>query len=163
MFAEIVGFAATQAFCEDTVGLKIESDGQSIADAIHAALGAAGVQPGQIDAIAPFGSGIAHIDASEAAALTTIFGDRVRSIPLITTIPNVGNCCAGASAVSLIAAAMALKTQTLPARLNNAQSPGSIKGLAAAAAPSKPAKLDYVLVSSTGMGGQNAAVVLKKL
>lgn len=158
VYAELLGFAATQAFCPDTVGLEIEDDGESISDAIEAALAAAEIKPEQIDAIAPFGSSIPHIDRAEAAAIRRVFGSRAAHIPLITVIPNVGNCCAGASAVSIIAAAMALKTQTLPARLHAAQA----SGVNANAAPSRSANLNHVLVISTGMGGQNAAIVLKR-
>ena len=159
IYAELVGFAATQAFCPDTVGLEIEENGESISDAIEAALAASKVKAEQIDAIAPFGSSIPHIDNSEAAAIRRVFGSRAAEIPLITVIPSVGNCCAGASAISIIAAAMAIKTQTLPARLNTA----GATGLNANAAPSGPAKLEHVLVTCTGMGGQNAAIVLKRV
>jgi 3-oxoacyl-[acyl-carrier-protein] synthase II len=158
VYAELIGFAATQAFCPDTVGLEIEEDGQSISDAIEAALKAAKITPDQIDAIAPFGSSIPQIDRAEAAAIKRVFGNRAKEIPLITVIPNVGNCCAGASAISIIAAAMALKTQTLPARLHTS----AAEGLNANAAPSQSANLRQVLVISTGMGGQNAAIVMKR-
>jgi 3-oxoacyl-[acyl-carrier-protein] synthase II len=159
IYAEIIGFAATQSFCPDTLGLEIEEDGESVADAIQAALESAKLKPDQIDAIAPFGSGIPHIDQSEAAALKSVFGRRAASIPVITTIPNVGNCCAGASAIPIAAAAMALKTQTLPARLNTR----GASGLNADAAPSRAAQLKHVLVVSLGMGGQNAALVLRRV
>jgi 3-oxoacyl-[acyl-carrier-protein] synthase II len=157
-YAELIGFSATQSFCPDTVGLDIEQDGQSISDAIEFALEMAEVKPEQIDAIAPFGSGIANIDRAEAAAIKRVFGNRAGEIPIITTIPNVGNCCAGASAIPMIVAAMALKTQTLPARLNAS----GAKGLNANAAPSRSANLQHILVTSTGLGGQNAALVLKR-
>lgn len=158
VYAEITGFAATQSYCPDTVGLMIEENGESIADAIEAALSAARIGADQIDAIAPLGSGIRHIDQAEIAAIKKIFGSRASQIPLITAIPNVGNCGAGASAVSLILACMAMKTQTLPARSNTNRP----DGLNAAACKSQPAKLNHLLITCTGMGGQNAAIVLKK-
>jgi len=79
-------------------------------------------------------------------------------VPLITTIPNVGNCNAGAGTVAVAVAANAIKTQTLPARLNT----GVVEGLAAAACPSRPAELKRVLVSQTSQGGQNVAMVLQR-
>lgn len=157
-YASLRGFAATQSFCPDTVGLDIENDGLSISDAIEGALAMAQLKPDQIDAIAPFGSGIGHIDRAEAAAIKRVFGNRAAEIPLITTIPNVGNCCAGASAIPIAVAAMALKTQTLPARINTT----GATDLHANAAPSRATKLKNILVVSTGMGGQNAALVLSR-
>jgi 3-oxoacyl-[acyl-carrier-protein] synthase II len=158
MYAELAGFAATQSWTPDTVGLRIEEDGQSLADAMQNAMEAAEVRPEQIDAIAPFGSGIPHIDQAERMAIHSTFGARAAEIPIITTIPNTGNCCAGAGAIPLAVAAKALHTQTLPARLNTEQS----DGLNAQRCPSRPASLRYVLVTSTGMGGQNAALVLSR-
>ncbi len=159
MYAELIGFAATQSFCPDTVGLEIEEDGQSISDAMEAALAAAKVKPDEVDAIAPFGSSIPHIDRAEAAAIKRVFGNRAATIPLITTIPNVGNCCAGASAIPVAIAAKALKTQTLPARLHTTNA----AGLNANASKSGPAQLRHILVMATGLGGQNAALVLKRM
>ena len=158
-YAELVGFAATQAHCPDGVGLEIEEDGLSISDAVEAALAAAKVTAAEIDAIAPFGSSIPHIDHSETAAIQRVFGGRAAHIPIITTIPNVGNCCAGASAIPVIAAAMSLRTQTLPARLHTS----AATDLDANAVPSRPANLRHILVMSTGVGGQNAALVLKRI
>ena len=76
-------------------------------------------------------------DEAEAAAIKRVFGDRAGQVPVITTTPNVGNCNAGAGAVSVVVAAQALATQTLPARLNTA----SADGLDAAACPSRSAEL----------------------
>jgi 3-oxoacyl-[acyl-carrier-protein] synthase II len=158
-YAEIVGFSSTQSFCPDTVGLEIEPDGQGIADAIEIALSQADTTPGDIDAIVPLGCGIRQTDQAEAAAMKRVFGDRTVEIPLVTTTPNVGNCNAGAGTVSVAVAAQAVATQTLPARLNTA----SADGLDAAACPSRRAELNHVLVFSTSQGGQNVALVLRKV
>jgi 3-oxoacyl-[acyl-carrier-protein] synthase II len=155
-YAEITGFACTQSYCADTVGLEAEPQG--IADAIELALGQAGAGPEAIDAIVPLGSSIPGVDRAEAAAIERVFGERARRIPLVTTIPNTGNCNAGAGAVAVSVAAMSLREQTLPARLNTASS----NGLDAAACPARPAALRHVLVFQTSQGGQNVALVLKK-
>jgi 3-oxoacyl-[acyl-carrier-protein] synthase II len=158
-YAEIAGFGSTQSFCPDTVGLEIESDGQGIADAIEIAMGHAGVSAADIDAIVPLGCSIRQVDQAEAAAIKRVFGARAPQVPLITTTPNVGNCNAGAGTVSVAVAAQALRTQTLPARLNT----GSPDGLDAGACPSRQAELNHVLVSCTSQGGQNAALVLRRV
>jgi 3-oxoacyl-[acyl-carrier-protein] synthase II len=158
VYCEMAGFAATQSYSSDATGMEIDEQGESVSDAIDMALAAAKMKPADIDCIAPFGSGIPHVDRIESAAIRKVFGDRSAKIPLITTIPNVGNTTAGSGAVAVSAAAMALNTQTLPARINTLH---AIDGLMAAASPSQPAKLRSALVISTGMGGQNAAVVLQ--
>lgn len=155
-YAELLGFASTQSYCPDTVGLQIEPDGEGISDAIAIALGHSGTDPDTVDAIAPFGSGIPHIDAAEAAGIRRVFGARAAEIPLITTIPNTGNCNAGAGTIAVAVAANAIRSQTLPARINAQQT----DGLDGAACPSRSAELKRVVVLSTSQGGQNCAMVL---
>ena len=155
-YAEILGFAATQSHCPDTVGLDLDGEGREIADAMAEALRQADTDAVDIDAVVPFGSAIPQVDRAEAAAIKRVFGDRAAEVPLITTVPNVGNCNAGAGSISVSVAASALKTQTLPARLNSE----SVDGLDAAACPSRSTRLERILVSSTSQGGQNVAIVL---
>jgi 3-oxoacyl-(acyl-carrier-protein) synthase len=62
--------------------------------------------------------------------------------------------------VAVAVAAMALKSQTLPARINTHN---AIDGLMANAIAKQSAKLRSALVISTGMGGQNAAIVLRSV
>ena len=160
IYCELAGFAATQSYSADATGTEIDEKGESITDAIEMALAAAKMKPEDIDCIAPFGSGIAAVDRIESAAIRRVFGDRARSIPLITTIPNVGNTTAGSGAVAVAVAAMALKSQTLPARINTQN---AIDGLMANAIAMQSANSRSALVISTGMGGQNAAIVLRRL
>jgi 3-oxoacyl-[acyl-carrier-protein] synthase II len=156
--AEIAGFGAAHAAAFDGAGMDLDPAGEEISAAIEAALEDAGVPASQVDAIAPYGSGIAAVDAVERAGLTRVFADRIASIPLITTVPNVGNCAAGAGAIPLAVAAQCLTAQRLPARLNA----GRVSGLDAGAAPSREAALKTILAISIGMGGQVAAVLLRR-
>ncbi|MHC4774585.1 MAG: beta-ketoacyl-[acyl-carrier-protein] synthase family protein [Planctomycetota bacterium] len=158
-YAEIAGYGSTQSFCPDTVGLQIDPDGEGIADAIEIALAQAGSSPDDVDAVVPLGCGILQTDQAEAAALKRVFGSRAARVPVVTTTPNVGNCNAGAGAVSVAVAAQALATQTLPARLNTV----ACDGLDAAACPSRQAELNHIVVFSTSQGGQNVALVLRRV
>ena len=158
IYAEVAGFGATQSHCPDPAGLVSEPDGQGIADAIETALEQAGLGADDVDAIAPLGSSTLQQDQAEAAAIKRVFGRRAAKVPLITTVPNVGNCNAGNGAIPLSIAAMCINKQKLPARLNTT----GADGLDANACPSRDAELTSVLVFSTSQGGQNAAVVLKQ-
>jgi 3-oxoacyl-[acyl-carrier-protein] synthase II len=157
--AKLSGYAASQSFCEDTVGIAITDQGEGIADAIHAALTQSGIDPGSIDAIVPFGSSIPSVDQAEASAIKSIFGDRAASIPLVTTIPNVGNCNAGNGGVSLCVGVKCLLEQKLPARLTTQGS----EGLDANACDAREADLKHILVLSASQGGQNTAVILSRM
>ncbi len=158
IYAEIAGFAATQSFRPGASGLEIEEDGSSIADAMEIAISAAGIRADAIDAVVPLGSGIPDVDAAERAALERVFGTRAAEVPLITTVPFAGNCCAGNSAVAVSVACRALQEQKLPARLGANETPG----LNAARTPSRAATLRHILLITTSQGGQNAALVLRQ-
>jgi len=157
-YARVTGFATTQSFCPDTVGLEIPPEDESLADAARLALDQAGITADDIDAVVPFGSGIPIVDAAEAAALRAVLGDRAASVPIVTTVPAVGNCAAGNGAIGLCVAARCLKDQKLPARINTI----GADGLDADAVAARDADLRCVLVITSSQGGQNTAVVLER-
>ena len=162
IYAEIAGFGATQSFCPDAVGLEIDPDDTGMGDAVELALEQAGLKPADIDAIVPLGLSNKDIDAYEAATLQRVFGNgngrALENLPLITFVPNVGNCSAGHGAIAVAVAAKALAEQTLPGRLNTQNA----DGLDANACEARAASLNHVLVMTTGQGGQNAAVIVKR-
>ena len=164
-YAEVLGFGAAQGPPPFPVLDLADADdlhtGESPSDglrwAIESALADAGVSADDIDAIVPTGSGIRDADAIEADALRAVFGERLASVPLVTIRPSLGDCQAGNGALQIAVAAQCLRTQQLPARLH-AGTPAA--GLDASAADARPAPLRRVLVCSSSLGGQSAAVVL---
>ena len=158
IYAEVAGFASSQSPCTDTVGLEYDDDDDSLAVAIHNALDEAEVEREAIDAIVPLGLAVPSSDEAERRAVHAVFGIRASDIPIVTTIPNVGQCAAGCGAINLAVAAKMLKEQMIPARLNTTDA-GNLNANAASATK---AKLRNILITTTSMGGQNAAVVLSK-
>jgi 3-oxoacyl-[acyl-carrier-protein] synthase II len=162
VYAEVAGFGAAHGGPPYDVIDTEASPGERASDglrwAIEAALADAAITPDQIDAIVPTGAGVAHADAAEAEALRAVFGTRLEQIPLVTIRPNVGDCQAGNGALQAAVAAMCLSDQRLPARVQHG-SPAT--GLQAGAASARAAPLECVLVCTTSLGGQNAALVLR--
>jgi len=159
--AELAGFAAAHAACADGSGLDFDPSGEEVASAIARALDDAELEPGAVDAVVPYGSGIPSVDRVERAGLAKAFGDRLAGLPIVTMVPNLGSCAAGAGAIAIAVAAKCLAEQHLPARLNASTSVP--EGLDVAAATARAADLDAVLALSVGMGGQIAAVVLRRV
>lgn len=155
VYAEIAGFGAGHSLpgYDD-----VEAD-EGYRNAILNALDDAGVGPEQIDAIVPLGASIPNLDRAEAGALEAVFGSRLAAIPLVHFGANIGNCTAGAAAVQAAVAARCLKEQQLPARVHHGR---ARDGLQAGPAPSRAANLTYMLVCTGALGGQNAAIVLKR-
>ncbi len=159
-YAEIAGFGASQSVHIPRANQAPDPNGRGIALAIRAAMREADVSPERIDLIIPFGSGVAEYDQAEAAAIFSIFGSRAKEIPVASNKPMVGNCFAGAGGIDVCIAAKALSEQMIPATIN-CDSP--LNEMNARSQPSRGAKLEYVLTYSAGFGGQNAALVLRRL
>lgn len=155
-YAKVLGFGASQSLNPKARSLKPTEEGRGPMLAINAALRDAGLSADEIDAVLPFGCGHPEWDAAEAAAMQKVFGERLSSIPVVSTKAALGNCAVGAGALDLAIAAKALREQQLP-KIINRDSP--IAGLDA----SEPAKLERVLVFTTGFGGQNTAAILEKV
>ena len=176
VYAELAGFGAGQSTPplpglglaeldldgprgpKDISGDAVVNDGLVVA--IEAALADASMGADQIDAIVPAGVGSLGLDRAEAGALRAVFGERLARVPLVTIRPNIGECMAGAGALQLAVGSQMIAHQRLPARLH-AGTPQA--GLLAGRSDSCDAVLGAVLVCSTSLGGQNAAVVLRKM
>jgi 3-oxoacyl-[acyl-carrier-protein] synthase II len=158
-YAEIAGFGASQTVHPASRNLRPDPEGRAIVAAMRTAMREAQVGPDEIDLVIPLGLGVPDYDQAEAAALRTVFGARLASLPVVSLKPLVGNCAAGAGGLDVCVAAKALAEQTVPATINCAQ---PLDGLHAGTAPARPAKLRYVLTCTTGIGGQNAALVLRR-
>lgn len=150
-YASITGFGAAQTVLPAMPPLR-ESGcvARGLELAIRGALRDAGLEPNAIDAVVPQGCGEPVTDAAELAAVRRVFGERLeREDRIVSIVPAIGDCAAGSGGLQVAAAALMLRHQRLPARVD-----GSV--------PSREAALTHVLVCSSSLGGQNAAVVLTK-
>ena len=155
-YAEVLGFGASQTVHRETKNRTPDPDGRGIVAAIRAALREAQLQPDAVDVIVPFGIAHPDWDGPEAAALRTVFGDRLTRVPVYTPKPAAGNQGAGSGGFDLAIAAAILRHQQLPPILNRDR---PLPGLTA----TEPEQLDTVLVYATGLGGQNTAIVLRRV
>jgi len=155
VYCEIAGFGAGQSLPWYDSGDEAD---EGVTNSLLNALDDAGITAEQIDAIVPLASGIKAQDDAELGAMRRVFGARLARIPLVTIGSNIGNCTAGAGGLQAAVAARCLAEQRLPARLH-AGAP--VAGIDAGPVAARPANLNYVLVCTGALGGQNAALVLK--
>jgi 3-oxoacyl-[acyl-carrier-protein] synthase II len=161
VLAEVAGFGAAHSAPPAIPPYEapaLQSD-EGLEYAISAALDDAGISASEIDAILPHASGIRWMDAPEAGALRRVFGARLAEVPLVTLTPMIGDCLAGNGGVMASVASLMLSEQRLPARLHAGRCPADLRAQAAASAP---ASLRHVLVCTSSLGGQNAAVVVRR-
>lgn len=159
-YAELVGFGASQSVNPPTRSLSPPMDDQGIAVAIRSALRDAAIGAEDVDMIIPSGLGLPGSDAAEFRVLQSVFGPHLDEVSLVLPKAMVGNCGAGSGALDIAIAAKALAEQTRPAVINCDQ---PLDGRDARSAVSGPLTFEHVLTFSSGQGGQNAALVLRRL
>ncbi len=153
VYARAAGFGAAHGTpaIPPLQGKCVSPDGLELA--IRAALKDAGAAPEEIDAIVPQGAGTPRLDQAEASSIRTVFGSGADHVPLVLLAPFVGDCAAGAGGLQAGVGAMCVKRQELPA--------GATRRLDGSPLPGGPCRMRRILVCSTGMGGQSAALVLE--
>jgi 3-oxoacyl-[acyl-carrier-protein] synthase II len=157
IYAELVGFGATQ----DTHKVTEPSPtGASYGKAISNALADANVPPASVDLIVPCGLGIPSHDRAELNGLTTVFGGGLSRIAMAPVKSRTGNLAAG-SGVDAAAAVLSLYHNKIPAAVNTIKPIGGVQLNVSNEA--RDAKLNLAVSSVYSLGGQNAALVFKKL
>jgi 3-oxoacyl-[acyl-carrier-protein] synthase II len=160
IYAEVVGFGAstnTNSWSEP------HPEGKGIALAVNKALADAGASPEAVDLIATFGSGIPAHDLSEARGLRLALGERAKSIPALATKGSIGNNGAGAGAIDVAVAVMSLANNTVPAALN-VKNVDPQCGLNIVTGKPMDTRINLAVTVAYALGGgQNAALVLKRL
>ena len=152
IYAEIAGFAARQDPHDPVLP---DPEGRSYAAACRAALREAGAGAAEVDAIVPHGLGIPSHDASELAGLRAVFGEDLKRPAMCPIKGQIGSLGAGC-AVEAAAAALIVHSGRFPAAVNTANAALNVY------AEVREGQPRVVLTGVYGLGGQNAALVLRK-
>lgn len=160
IYCEVAGFgASTNAHSWS----EPHPEGRGIGLAVSKAVADAGLSAGDIDLIGTFGCGTVAHDLSEARGLKAALGDRAAKIPALSVKGSLGNNGAGSGAIDLSIAAMCLKTNTVPPAVNLEQMDPAC-GLNVIKGDPTDARINALVSVAYALGGgQNAALVLKKL
>jgi 3-oxoacyl-[acyl-carrier-protein] synthase II len=157
IYAELVGFGASQDTHKVT---EPAPSGDSYGKAIAKALADANVPPAGVDLLVPCGLGIPSHDRAELNGLTSLFGGGLSRIAMAPIKSRTGNLAAG-SGVDAAAAVLALHHNKIPAAINTEKPIGSVTLNVAAEA--RDGKINVAVSSVYSLGGQNAALVFKKV
>ena len=124
------------------------------------ALRQADVAPSDVDYVQLHGTGTRLNDVAETNALRAVFGPRVSSLPAAATKPITGHCLGAAGAVDAIVALLAVLRGCAPPTAN-LEDPDPEAGLAVSRS-ARDVDMRVALVSSSGFGGRNAVLVLRR-
>lgn len=135
-------------------------EGRGLALAVERAIARAQVRPEDIGYINPHATSTPQGDVAEFVALSRVFGERLRQIPISATKSMIGHLLGGAGAVESIAVICSLLDQEIHPSIN-------VDDLDPAFAldvvrERRRASFRYALKCSAGFGGHNCALVFEK-
>jgi 3-oxoacyl-[acyl-carrier-protein] synthase II len=157
IYAELVGFAASQDSYKLT---NPEPSGHSYSKAVSNALADAKIASDSIDLIIPNGLGISSSDRAELNGLKIAFGSHLEKIAMSPIKAQIG-CVAAGGGVDVAAAVLAIHHGAIPPAKNTRKIMGDFKLNVSPEA--REARINSAMSSVFSVGGQNAALVFRKI
>ena len=134
-------------------------DGKPIIGCIRNAIADAGLTPDDIDYINPHGTGTPENDKMECLAVTAVFGERAKQVPISSNKSMIGHTLSAAGAVEAVFTLLTLDRGRLPPTINY-QLPDPAIPLDVVPNVARDAKPRHALSNSFGFGGQNVSLVI---
>jgi 3-oxoacyl-[acyl-carrier-protein] synthase II len=136
-------------------------DGKAIIGCIRNAVADAGLTPDDIDYINPHGTGTPENDKMEYLGISTVFGERAKSIPVSSNKSMLGHTLSAAGTVETVFTLLTLQHQRLPPTINY-KVPDPAIPLDVVPNVARDANVNHVLSNSFGFGGQNVSLVISR-
>jgi 3-oxoacyl-[acyl-carrier-protein] synthase II len=134
-------------------------DGKPIIGCIRNALADAGLAPEEIDYINAHGTGTPENDKMEYVGVSTVFGERVSSIPISSNKSMIGHTLSAAGAVEAVFTLLTLMHQRIPPTINY-HLPDPAIPLDVVPNAARDARVRHAVSNSFGFGGQNVSLVM---
>jgi 3-oxoacyl-[acyl-carrier-protein] synthase II len=135
-----------------------DNEGGGLARAIFSALREANLSGEALDYINAHGVSTHHMDAMESKALEKCLGEAARKIPVSSTKAFTGHAMGAAGAIEAVICLLAMRDSFLPATLN-CDYPDPAFNINIMTAPRHQSKINVAMSTSSGFGGQNAAII----
>lgn len=129
--------------------------------AVKAALADAGLSEDRVEYINAHGTSTPENDKMEHLALSTVFGERVRSIPVSSNKSMIGHTLSAAGAIEAAFSLMTMREGVIPPTINY-DNPDPAIQLDVVPNTSRKAQVATVLSNSFGFGGQNTCLVMAR-
>ncbi|HEX8551558.1 MAG TPA: beta-ketoacyl-[acyl-carrier-protein] synthase family protein [Abditibacteriaceae bacterium] len=157
VYAELAGWSLNNNAYHLTAPDK---DGAGLRAVMSGALQDAKMTPEEIGYINAHGTGTQYNDLAETQAIKAVFGERAKEIPVSSIKAATSHTMAAAGALEAIATTLALVEQTLPPTIN-LQTPDPECDLDYVPNESRKHTFTAAISNSSGIGGNNASLILK--
>lgn len=159
IYCEIAGFGTT---CDAHHLTAPDPEGRGVARAMKLAVQDAGLEMEDIDYVSAHGTSTPLNDPIETKAIKHAFGDHARTLKISSLKSMTGHCIGGAGAIETVASVLAIRDSFVPPTINlDNPDPECDLNYVPNVGVSMPVRA--VVKNSMGFGGQNAAIVLKRL
>lgn len=159
IYCEIAGYGAT---CDAYHITSPDPTGAGLANCIQSALKDANITPAQVDYVNAHGTSTPYNDKFETMSLKTVFGPHAQKLLISSTKSMTGHLLGAAGGIEAAAAIKAIQTGEIPPTINY-ETPDPDCDLDYVVNKKQSAKVDIALSENLGFGGQNAAIVFKRL
>jgi len=158
ILAEVVGVGLTGDAYHMTAPAP---NGEGAVRAMRMALDHAGMAQEEVDYINAHGTSTQLNDASETAAIKTVFGDHARNLAVSSTKSMIGHLLGAAAAVELVFCALAIRDEVIPPTINY-ENPDPACDLDYVPNEVRKQRIDVALSNAFGFGGHNVAIIARR-
>jgi 3-oxoacyl-(acyl-carrier-protein) synthase len=155
--AEIVGYGANA-----DAGHITHPDLDGVKACMALALDDAGLAPEAVGYVNAHGTGTTANDATEARAISDLFGRHARHLLVSSTKAIHGHAMGAAGALETVATVLALSEGRIPPTANLVAADPDLPALDFVPDPGRKAPIEVALKSSFAFGGNNAVLVLRR-
>ncbi|UVC12731.1 beta-ketoacyl-ACP synthase [Mesorhizobium onobrychidis] len=140
---------------------RSKPDGSPAIAAVRAALADAGLREDEIDYVNAHGTSTPENDKMEHLSLSTVFGERIGSMPISSNKSMIGHTLSAAGAVEAAFSLMTMRESVIPPTINY-DNPDPAIVLDVVPNQKRNAEVGTVLSNSFGFGGQNTCLVMAR-
>ncbi|MER9629529.1 MULTISPECIES: beta-ketoacyl-ACP synthase [unclassified Mesorhizobium] len=140
---------------------RSKPDGSPAIAAVRAALADAGLSENGIDYVNAHGTSTPENDKMEHLSLSTVFGERISSMPVSSNKSMIGHTLSAAGAVEAAFSLMTMRESVIPPTINY-DNPDPAIVLDVVPNTKRNAEVGTVLSNSFGFGGQNTCLVMAR-
>lgn len=159
IYAELAGYGSTSDAYHITTPVP---GGAGAIRAMGLALKDAEVSTKEVDYINAHGTGTGPNDATETAAIKSLFGDYASKLAISSTKSMTGHLMGAAGAIEAVICAMAIERGAFPPTTNYGETDPECD-LDYVPNIARKQDVNVAMSNSLGFGGHNATIVLKKL
>jgi 3-oxoacyl-[acyl-carrier-protein] synthase II len=133
-------------------------DGKPIIGCIRSALKDAGIEPDAIDYVNAHGTSTPENDKMEYLCVNTVFGERMKNVPISSNKSMIGHTLSAAGAIEAVVTFLTLQNQRIPPTINYTPDPAI--PLDVVPGKARDARVTHAISNSFGFGGQNVSLVM---